>query len=390
MPMFSIIMPVYNNERYLPMAVKSVLEQDYKDLELIIIDDGSTDRTPQIADLMANADMRVHVIHQKNQWIYASFNNGIQVANGDYIYIINSDDRLRPGSLKNLAEKVEQFQPDVIWTKVLMHKCDSNQKIIEYDFGNHDKRVERDMFFKNEEEFRDNWIFLNNSHLMGNQANLYKSNIAKKIKFKNDIYGADKLYNIDIALEIKSAFVLKEAVYDHFIYGSEAMNASIGKYYGYEHKMFDFLYSENKKLINSWNRLNEEALLCLGAVRLRELSTEIRSFNSKGCALSLEEKIEKIFKSVIDRSIYKIAKELNRLEELDARVLSGMRELFIKEQLDPQSDLYFSYELIESLLIYEKDKEDYTKIKNAIYHPLNKYHIGQCFYNKLKGDKVDV
>lgn len=390
MPMFSIIMPVYNNERYFPMAVQSVLSQEYKDLELIIVDDGSTDETPGIADLIAKDDERVHVIHQKNQWIYASFNNGIQIAKGDYIYIVNSDDRLRPGSLKNLAEKVERFQPDIIWTKVLVHKCNENQEIIEYNCGNFDEKVTRDIFFENADEFRDNWIFLNKSFLVSNQANLYKSSIAKRYKFRNDIYGADRLYNINIASEIKSAFVLKEAIYDHFNYRSDEMNASIGKYYGYEHKMFNLLYNENRKLISGWRRLNNEALHYLASVRLRELSFEVRSFNNKGCILSLEEKIEKIFSLFIDENIYQVAEEAEKLEELEARTLSGMRELFVLEELNPQSYLYFAYELLESLLRYEKGKEDYDKIKAAISHPLNKYHIGQCFYKKLGGEIEDV
>jgi glycosyltransferase involved in cell wall biosynthesis len=383
-------MPVYNNERYFPLAARSVLSQEYKDLELIIIDDGSTDKTPIIADLIAKEDRRVRVVHQKNQWIYASLNNGIQIAKGDYVYIVNSDDRLRPGSLKNMAEKVEYFHPDVIWTKVLTHMCDDTQRIIAYDCNNVDKKIEKDMLFENADEFRDNWIFLNKSGLTNNQVNLYKRNIVKKYKFKNDIYGADKLFNISIASEIRSSFVLKEAVYDHFNYKCDEMNASIGKYYGYEHEMFNLFYNENRKLLSDWNRLDNEALYYLASTRLRELSIEFRSFNNKSCTLSLEEKIEKIFNSYLEKNIYEIAVESEKLEELEARVLSGMRELFIREELSPQSDFYFTYELIESLLIYEKDKDDYAKIKNAIYHPFNKYHIGQCFYKKLIGDMEDV
>ncbi|WP_395549015.1 glycosyltransferase family 2 protein [Lacrimispora sp. HJ1] len=343
-------MPVYNNERYFPMAVQSVLSQEYKDLELIIIDDGSTDKTPEIADLIAKEDRRVRVVHQKNQWIYASLNNGIQIAKGNYIYIVNSDDRLRPGSLKNMAEIVECFYPDVIWTKVLTHKCDDNQRIIEYDYSNFDNKIERDMLFENADAFRDNWIFLNKSSLMNNQVNLYKRSIAQKYKFRNDIYGADRLYNINIASEISSAFVMKEAVYDHFNYESDEMNVSIGKYYGYEHEMFNLFYNENRLLLSDWNRLDNEALSYLASARLRELSIELRSLNNKGCVLSLEEKIEKIFNSFLDKDIYELAEESGKLEELEARVLSGMRELFIKETLSPQSNLYFSYELIDSLL----------------------------------------
>lgn len=85
--LISIVMPVYNNERYFPLAVKSIIEQEYKDFELIIIDDGSTDRTAIIADEIAATDSRIRVIHQSNQWVYASFNRGIEAAKGS-IYIL--------------------------------------------------------------------------------------------------------------------------------------------------------------------------------------------------------------------------------------------------------------------------------------------------------------
>lgn len=87
MTKFSIIMPVYNNEKYFPLAVESVEKQNYNNYELIIIDDGSTDKTSQIADSLAKKNPHIKVVHQKNQWIYNSFNNGIALATGQYIYI---------------------------------------------------------------------------------------------------------------------------------------------------------------------------------------------------------------------------------------------------------------------------------------------------------------
>lgn len=390
MPLISIIMPVYNNERYFPIAVQSILNQEYTDIELIIVDDGSNDKTPIIADLYSKEDKRVTVIHQDNQWIYASLNNGIRVAKGDYILFVNSDDRLRAGVLEKLANKIKRFHPDVIWTKVLTHKCDINQKILIYDFNNNDKKVSCDMFFGSEDEFRKNWIFLNKSHLTSNQINLYRRDIAIKYEFRNDIYGADRLYNIVIASEIKSAYVLNEAVYDHFYYESEEMNISIGKYYGYEHEMYNLFYNENRKLLIDWNCLDNESIDFLASTRLRELTSEIRSLNSNSCLLKMEEKIYKILNDIIDKTIYELAIESEKSEELEARVLSGIRDLFIREDLSPSSELFFIYELIDSLLKYEKDRTDYDKIKNAVYHPLNKFHVGQCFYKKLIGDNIDV
>ena len=96
MTKFSIIMPVYNNERYFPLAVESIEKQDYDHYELIIIDDGSTDKTGDIADALSKNNLHIKVVHQENQWIYSSCNNGLALAPGDYIFILNSDDRLMP------------------------------------------------------------------------------------------------------------------------------------------------------------------------------------------------------------------------------------------------------------------------------------------------------
>ena len=74
-PYFSIVMPVYNNEKLLPNAVNSIINQTFSDWELIIVDDGSTDNTPAVADSFAETDSRIRVIHQENQWIFRSYNN---------------------------------------------------------------------------------------------------------------------------------------------------------------------------------------------------------------------------------------------------------------------------------------------------------------------------
>ncbi len=144
--LISIIMPVYNNETYFPMAVESILVQDYPDFELIIIDDGSTDGTPAAADEMAERDGRIRVIHQENQWIYASFNRGIEEAKGEYIYILNSDDRLRKGSLKKMADSAEKYRPDVVWTTVLTHVCDEKQNILICNKGRADRHVKEEAY----------------------------------------------------------------------------------------------------------------------------------------------------------------------------------------------------------------------------------------------------
>ena len=91
-PVISVIILVYNVEKYIRQCVASVLEQSYKDFELILVDDGSPDNCPRICDEYARKDSRVHVIHQMNSGVSAARNKGIEHAKGEWISFIDSDD----------------------------------------------------------------------------------------------------------------------------------------------------------------------------------------------------------------------------------------------------------------------------------------------------------
>ena len=85
MPLVSMIIGMYKGENYIEECIESVQKQDYKNLEIILIDDGSPDRCGEIADLYAKNDSRIRVIHQKNSGVSISRNNGLDVAKGEYI-----------------------------------------------------------------------------------------------------------------------------------------------------------------------------------------------------------------------------------------------------------------------------------------------------------------
>lgn len=381
--LFSIVMPVYNNEKYFPLAVRSVLEQDYTDFELIIVDDGSTDGTSELADKMMAEDNRVQVIHQKNQWIYASFNNGIEKATGDYIYILNSDDKLMPGSLSLMAEKVKKYQPDIIWTKVLVHVCDADQNILIYNKGNFDGLVEQERYFKNAREVHSAWPFFLSTKLADNQANLYRREIMQSQKFRNDVYAADTLYNISIADKIHSALVMKEPVYSFYIYGEFERNASVEKYYPYVHSMLNEIYEQYSVLFQKWGLPGEEYTDILAKRRLAGITTELRGLQARNCPLNLEDKLQYALSGCIDDIVLQSAEVRNAREELESRILSAVREMLVSELMAKDSEYYFVMDLLDALLCYEKDEDDIKKIENAINHPLNPLHIGKCFYEKL-------
>lgn len=384
MPLFSIITPVYNNEKYITKAVESVLQQEFTDFEYIIVDDGSTDQTPQVVDRIAEEDERVRVIHQKNQWIYASFNNGIREAVGKYIYILNSDDRMRDGMLAKMAQIVQQYEPDVIWTKVLVHKCDAEQQITAYDYENLDQTVERDVFWADKRECQKNWLFLTTRALNQNQANLYKRELMLKHPFRNDVYAADTLFNISIADDIQTAFVMKEAVYDFMEYDLPHMNASIGKYYPYLHTMFNDIYVGSKSLYKNWGLYDDDLKEYWSKRRLKDLTAEFAMMHHPNCKLSVDEKIEEVLHIFEDDVIRECAMETDRLEELESRILSGLRMILTQGILENTSPYFFLFELLEVLLCYEKTTADYDRMERAVNHPLNKKHLGKLFFAKIK------
>ena len=112
-PLFSIIVPVYKTEKYLPKCIDSILNQTYNDFELILVDDGSPDNCPQICDKYARSDSRIKVIHKKNGGVSSARNLGISVARGTYIWFVDSDDYIEPFSLQRLFEVQNSYNAEL-------------------------------------------------------------------------------------------------------------------------------------------------------------------------------------------------------------------------------------------------------------------------------------
>lgn len=110
----SVIIPVYNVEAYLPECLDSVLAQDYPALEILLIDDGSRDASPQICDAYAAKDSRIRVIHQANAGAGAAKNTGLRAAAGTYLAFLDSDDTLEPGAYSHMAALMEEYDTDVV------------------------------------------------------------------------------------------------------------------------------------------------------------------------------------------------------------------------------------------------------------------------------------
>jgi len=122
----SVIIPVYNVEVYLPECIDSVISQSGLSLEIILIDDGSTDRSGDIADRYARKDSRIRVIHQENRGVSAARNAGLDISQGEYIAFVDSDDWIKKNSLCNLYQEAVRFQADVVLGKMEFGHTDGN------------------------------------------------------------------------------------------------------------------------------------------------------------------------------------------------------------------------------------------------------------------------
>ena len=113
LPLISVIVPVYRVEAYLDRCLRSITEQTYRNLEIILVDDGSPDRSGAICDAYAGKDSRVKVIHQENQGLSGARNTGIRAATGKYITFVDSDDAIHRDMVRYLLKLMKGHHADL-------------------------------------------------------------------------------------------------------------------------------------------------------------------------------------------------------------------------------------------------------------------------------------
>lgn len=131
--LFSFIVPCYNVQDYLEECVKSILSQTYRNYEIILVDDGATDSTPELCDRLAASDERICVCHKENGGLSDARNCGMERAKGDYFVFVDSDDFISEKALECFVPCIQESQPDVLLTRLSDYF--SNAYIVEQDTG---------------------------------------------------------------------------------------------------------------------------------------------------------------------------------------------------------------------------------------------------------------
>lgn len=223
--MISIIIPVYNVQTYLDECVNSIVSQSYCNLEIILVDDGSTDSSGKMCDLWLEKDSRIKVVHKLNGGLSSARNTGIEVAKGDYIAFVDSDDfvdKLMYESLLNILEKtsdidvascgIEQFRDEnYLDVRIFLNCFDREFSVMEY-------------------------IKLILEHEIDNAVwnKLYRRTAISQTRFKEGQINEDILFNLEILSKINKLAYISNAYYKYRIRkGSITQQANP--------KLFDFI-----------------------------------------------------------------------------------------------------------------------------------------------------
>lgn len=193
--LISVIVPIYNTEKYVKKCIESILEQTYQKFELILIDDGSTDNSLNI--IREFTDERITVISKQNEGVSSTRNRGLDIAKGEYVLFIDSDDWIEPNMLEVLVRNILQTNADI---SCCQYDYKSKKTIQNLEIWNKDKVTKE---------------FLKHKLINGALVNkLIKYELVAKAKFDSQIhYGEDALFIWDVLKETERLCITNQVLY---------------------------------------------------------------------------------------------------------------------------------------------------------------------------------
>ena len=208
----SVIVPIYNVEKYIGKCVDSIRNQDYPNIEIILVDDGSPDKSPQIIDEMASNDDRIKVIHEKNGGVSSARNRGIAAATGEYIMFVDGDDWVDDDYVSYFVDLIEKHGCDI--------GMDKNNYMVE-------KTMSADKSYRVSAEKAIEWIYLG-TLFVAVWNKIYKTSLLREsgVLFNEEIwYGEGMLFNIECLQCVEEVAIGEKAVYHQTYNPDSAMRS---------------------------------------------------------------------------------------------------------------------------------------------------------------------
>lgn len=219
----SVIVPVYKSEKFIESCVDSILNQTYKNIEVILVDDGSPDSCPQVCDQYAMKDSRVRVLHKENGGVSTARNAGLDIARGEYISFVDSDDYLEPHMYEVMLSKAILYECDVVmcdcikdytnWSEIYTHN-------IRAGFYNQDQL---------EKEYYHHLLMMENVEYPATISNgviLWKSSLnVSEMRYEPGIrYSEDLLFGAKLVYRAKSFYYMKGEAYYHYVMNADSVS----------------------------------------------------------------------------------------------------------------------------------------------------------------------
>lgn len=245
----SIIIPVYNSEKYLDACLQSVLAQTYKNIEILLIDDGSTDRSGVICDAYAAKDKRIHVFHNQNHGVSYSRNCGIKFSKGEFLLFIDSDDTINSIYVEDLMKYSREC--DLVIAQI-SDTYEKNHKIIDRVLP---KTTKMRLFAQ------DYWELTSCTYGPCNKLYQREIIVQNQISFVEDIsWGEDRLFNFEYYKHIGTYIISPKARYIY--YHREEMSLSKQFKYADDLNIMNRILAKYKEFLWGENAKHKEKLLC--------------------------------------------------------------------------------------------------------------------------------
>ena len=215
----SVIVPVYNVEQYLERCVNSIINQTYENLEIILVDDGSTDRSGEMCDSFAEKDERIKVVHKENGGASAARNRGLDICLGEYVTFVDSDDWLDIHMYKDLMELMVNMDADIVecnWEVIYDEMKDIKQPVTEVTVLRQ-VEAEKALFDGSGRATILPW------------NKIYKKNLFKNNRFPEGMMCEDQWLLPKIYLKSKQSIYVNQKYYYYYQSPNSVMRSSFGK-----------------------------------------------------------------------------------------------------------------------------------------------------------------
>lgn len=204
LPLVSVVIPVYNTEDYLSLCISSILGQTYKNIEVICVDDGSTDESLSILREFERHDNRVRVFTQKNLRQGAARNHGMDEARGDFLFFMDSDDRLHSYAIAKMVEIAQNENADIVsfnMRNVERHNL-VNEELKDLEYRITDKPLD---YCNSRDGYR----------IVCTPCRLYRKKILEDIRFISGISYEDEAFTWEVMLRHPRTVMIKNVFYDY-------------------------------------------------------------------------------------------------------------------------------------------------------------------------------